>query len=83
MIANIMKQQKIYTLIILLTTFALLWENEKVVSASVTDSFTNVNANDWLKDNFTQLKHQGIEELTIELPAKMQVFMTAMINPTK
>jgi hypothetical protein len=76
-----MKQQKIYTLIILLTTFALLWENEKVLSASVTEAITSVNANDWIKGNFTQLKHQGIGAITVELPAKMHVMIGVISTP--
>lgn len=73
-----MKQQKIYTLIILFTTFALFWENEKVLSSSVIEAATTINANDWLKDNYMRLKHQGIDSLMTELTDHIDHWATAM-----
>ena len=79
----IMKQQKIFTLAILLTTFALLWENEKILSASATEAATSVNANEWIKDNFADIKCQGVKALTVELPAKMNGMITTIAARSK
>jgi len=79
----IMKQQKIFTLVILLTTFALLWENEKVLSATATEVATSVNANEWIKDNFVDMKCQGVQALTVELPATMHGMITTIATHTK
>lgn len=79
----IMNQHKIFTLVILLTTFALLWENEKVLSASATAAVTSVNANEWIKDNFAEIKCQGVQALTVNLPAKMNGIIATIATHSK
>jgi len=66
-----MKQQKIFTLAILIATFALLWENEKVISAAATEVIESQHAGNWLRSNFTEVKCKGAEMLTVGLPEKI------------
>lgn len=82
MIAMIMKQQKIYTLVILLTTFALLWETEKAVSSSALEAFTSVNANEWIKENFAEIKCESATAFSVELPAKIEGMVSAIASRT-
>ncbi|MEM8894748.1 MAG: hypothetical protein AAGC88_09230 [Bacteroidota bacterium] len=67
-----MKQQKIFTLAILIATFTLLWENEQVISATVSDVIESQHAGEWLKSNFAAVKCRGTELLTLELPEKVE-----------
>ena len=67
-----MRQQKIFTLAILIATFTLLWENEKVISATANEIIQSQNAGMWLKTNFAAIKCQGAELLTLQFPAKVE-----------
>ena len=63
---------KAYTLLILLTTFALIWENEKRILSGIEkvhETITETPVNEWLKTDFKQTIDQT-EHLMISFASK-------------